>query len=654
MAPPSRNRSLRFAVLGLILFLPACPSGPRDEHFGKPVTVDTDPPAAVTDLTALPGPAPGMVAMTWTASGDDGMEGSAARYELRTSTSLITEDNFPNAAEYPLNWQPLPSGMKEFAILVGLTPGAHLDMALKVLDEAGNASPLSNVVQVVVSEGHDVWHLFKPGDLPTPRDFCTAVPCGNELVVWGGRGYSGFLGDGFAYDFGSHTWSTISGIQAPSSRICHTAIWTGSEMIVWGGLVGSAFTQTGGRYHRGSNTWNPLPIINAPAGRRFHTMVWTGSEAIVWGGETANMNFQTGARYDPTADAWTRTRVSGAPVARTFHSAVWTGSEMLVFGGFNQLSGYLGDGGRYDPATDSWSPLFSVPPPSTLANRAGHSAIWTGAELIVWGGVIFQGTLGTYLNTGFRFNPQTGSLSTLPTLNAPTPRYLHHAVLVGNEMIVYGGFDAQLNPLNSGGRYDLNSNTWSSTTVAGAPNPKSWPAVAWTGNHLAVVGGADSLRFYSSLDLYDPLTDTWKATMDINGRTLTASVFTDDEVFIWGGFDGAAHTDSGVLFNPATGSWKPVSRNASPSRRCSASTVWTGGEVLLWGGWDGSTAHNTGGRYDPATDTWNPMPTTGGPAARFDHSAVWTGSNMIVYGGSNGAGPVFQGEAYDPVLQTWT
>ena len=37
-----------------------------------------------------------------------------------------------------------------------------------------------------------------------------------------------------------------------------------------------------------------------------------------------------------TDDTWTATTTANAPVARTGHTAVWTGSEMIVWGGFEQ------------------------------------------------------------------------------------------------------------------------------------------------------------------------------------------------------------------------------------------------------------------------------------------------------------------------------
>lgn len=47
---------------------------------------DAVPPAAVTDLAAAPGGAPGSVSLVWTGSGDDGTVGSASGYAVRYAT----------------------------------------------------------------------------------------------------------------------------------------------------------------------------------------------------------------------------------------------------------------------------------------------------------------------------------------------------------------------------------------------------------------------------------------------------------------------------------------------------------------------------------------------------------------------------------------
>ena len=81
-------------------------------------------------------------------------------------------------------------------------------------------------------------------------------------------------------------------------------------------------------------------------------------------------------------DTWTFTSIPNAPEARTEHTAVWTGSEMIVWGGVNGF-GVFNTGGRYNPSTDTWTATSTTNAPSA---RAGHTAVWTGSEMIVWGG----------------------------------------------------------------------------------------------------------------------------------------------------------------------------------------------------------------------------------------------------------------------------
>ena len=130
------------------------------------------------------------------------------------------------------------------------------------------------------------------------------------------------------------------------------------------------------------NSWTELWYV--PSERTRHTAVWTGAEMIVWGGSNGGGNENTGGRYDPATDTWTATSTGdGVPEARFSHSAVWTGTEMIVWGGDGFPSAELNTGGRYDPVGDSWTPTstgLGLPAP-----RADHTAVWTGTEMIVWG-----------------------------------------------------------------------------------------------------------------------------------------------------------------------------------------------------------------------------------------------------------------------------
>ena len=230
-------------------------------------------------------------------------------------------------------------------------------------------------------------------------------------------------------------------------RYGHTAVWTGSEMIVWGGSQGYLnYAGTGLRFRPSTDTWIGMNGGNSPSPRTGHAAVWSGSEMILWGGYYRDVNgnphyFSTGGRYSPSGDSWVATPLWGAP--RAAHTAVWTGSAMLIFGGFivypDNTSEYLAAGLQYFP---SWQILSTVNQPS---GRAGHTAVWTGSQMIVWGG----GNAAGFLSSGAGYDV---AWTTLPVEGAPVARADHTAVWTGSQMVIWGGRSAS-GDLDSGAQY---------------------------------------------------------------------------------------------------------------------------------------------------------------------------------------------------------
>jgi hypothetical protein len=65
---------------------------------------------------------------------------------------------------------------------------------------------------------------------------------------------------------------------------------------------------------------------------------------IVWGGSWSD----TGGRYNRDTNSWTAaTTTTNAPFSREFHAAVWTGTEMIVWGGLDSNFSHVNTGGRY-------------------------------------------------------------------------------------------------------------------------------------------------------------------------------------------------------------------------------------------------------------------------------------------------------------------
>ncbi len=275
-------------------------------------------------------------------------------------------------------------------------------------------------------------------------------------------------------------------------------------------------------------------------------------------------------------DTWAPTRF-GVPDSRAGHTAVWTGVEMIVWGGYQSPLTQVRIGGRYDPATDTWAPISMGP------NLPGgnHTAVWTGTEMIVWGG----SNATQYFNAGGRYDPATDIWA--PTSTFPSARSGHRAVWTGTEMIVWGGTEGG-HYVNTGGRYRPATDTWVPiSTAAPAPSPRYTHSMVWTGTQLIVWGGYDGTSTLNTGGRYDPTADTWVAT--------------------------------------ATGA-------NVPTRRFAQRSVWTGTEMIIWGGFNNIEGYlNTGGRYNPSSNTWRSTSTGPNvPNRREGESAVWTGSDDSV------------------------
>ena len=340
------------------------------------------------------------------------------------------------------------------------------------------------------------------------------------------------------------------------------------------------------------DSWSPTSQQGAPDPRSSHTAVWTGAEMIVFGGTDSQLvRLNTGGRYDPATDTWAATSTAASfPLARETHTAVWTGTEMIVWGG--HVSSRAGTGGRYDPFTDTWAATSTTNAPGW---RYFHTAVWTGTEMIIWGG----DNGANLLATGGRYNPAADGWAPTSTVNAPFARRYHTAVWTDMEMIVWGG---EYLWTNTGGRYDPAADVWEPTSTASAPAARRYHRAVWTGM----------------------------------------------EMIVWGGYEGSIPLVTGGRYDPTTSSWGPTSTGANvPTARLGHTAVWTGMEVIVWGGGAHPVFFAIGGRYDPGTDSWAATSTGANvPTARLGHTAVWTGTEMIVWGGYDGASYVNTGGRY--------
>ncbi len=365
-----------------------------------------------------------------------------------------------------------------------------------------------------------------------------------------------------------------------------------------------------------SSTFTPFNNLAYETGYR--AVLTTGIKDLA--GNTLASDYSWTFTTVPTGGgAWTTVSTTNAPSYRYGHSAIWTGSEMIIWGG--GWNGVSNTGGRYNPPVDAWQPTGTNNAPSP---RMNHTAVWTGDEMIIWGGYANP----IWLNTGGRYDPLTDTWQSINTDGAPSPRRYHTTVWTGSEMIIWGGNDAS-QTYNDGARYLPGTDTWLPMSSIGAPQQLYGNYNAetfWTGSEMllwdrtSVTGGR-----------YNPVTDTWSPISTAGAPTTTpqseAVVWTGTEILIWG-------SDYFGAYNPVTNTWRQLPTTCAPSTRTDSTAVWAGNEMIIWGGKYGNFELDSGAKYQQSHNAWTLTTLVNAPSPRYQHTAVWTGTDMIIWGGT--------------------
>ena len=143
------------------------------------IGADLTPPAPITDLAAS-NPTSNSINLTWTAPGDDGNSGTASQYDIRYSTSNITETNWGDATQCTGEPTPKSAGNSESFVVTGLNPNTTYYFAVKTADEVPNWSLISNVPSTTTTSAGTIQFV---GSYDTPDDAHGVFVSGNYAYV---------------------------------------------------------------------------------------------------------------------------------------------------------------------------------------------------------------------------------------------------------------------------------------------------------------------------------------------------------------------------------------------------------------------------------------------------------------------------------------
>jgi hypothetical protein len=318
----------------------------------------------------------------------------------------------------------------------------------------------------------------------------------------------------------------------------------------------------------------------------------------------------------------------GPGYGKTFPVVVWSGRELIVWGGeIVSEQEWSNEGGAYDPSTRQWRPLAASPLPA----MSEHTAVWTGEEVLICCGRI-PGDAGPVAGA---YRPDTDTWRTIalpPFVGAPFAQ----SVWTGEEMIVTGG-----SHLRGAAAYDPATDTW--RTLSDPPGVIERVADAmWTGDLMVVWNQGD----YSVLAgyTYDPATDTWTTLPELPDELRLdggSGAVVDNELFVWGSRQGAdgRNRPAGARLDLDERRWTALPPAPVPptlainGAETSASLAGTGDEVIVFTGYLGSGSHVDPTLvlvFDPRTDEWRSV---GSVEESYHPPLVWADDRAFLFGG---------------------
>ena len=311
-------------------------------------------------------------------------------------------------------------------------------------------------------------------------------------------------------------------------------------------------------------------------------------------------------------------RQDEGPVStRYWSSSVWTGAEVLFWGGWDAVEDQgtpTKDGFTYTPFKQEWGAIPAAP----IAPRARAVVTWTGSELLVWGG---ERDDDAPLSDGAAYNPTTGAwrvLSSGPLTGS------HHAgsTWTGTEWWIAaenksGGVDVAA--------YDPATDSWRTLPTV-ADDYADPPTIAWTGSAILLFTAAGLFRMPAGSTAWNPEfhSSDWHEP-----GVWTGELF----VVMASSTIGTEPLQSDYLAYPV--GWDPTTRStlelALPPRNVFHPVV-AGSHLAFF---------ESGLALDMSANAWKTLDINESARKALDlggHASVWAGDRLIVWGGVEGCG----------------
>ncbi len=534
-----------------------------------------------------------------------------------------------------------------------------------------NGQPLSSAEVYDPSGNAGAGSWTPTASLADARSAHTASALGDEIsgtsdprvLVVGGVGAGGSrLASAEMYNAGNGTWTRADPLA--NARAFHTAgvLSDGSVVVAGGSGPGGQALASVELFRPASGRWTPIGSLATPRSAHRATVLLDGRLLMAGGNGPGGVRLASAELYRPslTDDHWAPT--ASMRTARSAHTAtLLPNGEVLVAGGQTSFDNFrtvgpgccniapLASAELYHPASGTWTETGSLgrarsfDTATLLQGSPAQCASNCGKVLVAggFGAVEPPGPTGNAvaLASAELYDPATGRWTTTGSMSGA--RGWHTATMLENgKVLVAGGSSSPVagNAIDTAEIYDPVTGTWTPTgslKVGGLPNKtgpqgaREVPAAALLsgspaqcGNNCGKVlvvggtGGFGSGPSFSSAELYDPATGTFRRTADLAESRQpyeNATRLLNGSVLVGGGFhspftDFPPHLDNAEVYDPVTETWR-VTGLLRDRRLYQSQTLLPGGELLAAGGVAGGNA--PGFPYKPgpgllSSEVYNP------------------------------------------------
>jgi N-acetylneuraminic acid mutarotase len=324
---------------------------------------------------------------------------------------------------------------------------------------------------------------------------------------------------------------------------------------------------------------------------------------------------------------------SPMPAGGAVYGAAAVNGKIYAFGAYNYNGTTYYTGGKYDPATDTWSTIA----PMTTSRIEFATAVHEN-KIYVIGGKRSQGDAS--LNNVEVYDPETNSWTSRTSM--PTARDSMQANVVNGKIYVISGevsvVEAHPGAVFSDATevYDPETDTWTSATPI--PNHVAGYASAVLDNRIYIIGGATEeppvgWHAVNTTQIYNPATDNWtvgaaipKPVESALGCATNGSM-APKRIYVFAGFDEIGHRDLNQVYDPILDEWAVGAKQSFYGYGEIAATVMDDLIYAIGGSYSELISPNPWGYTVDSEPVYNPPPPF--PAINYRYTPIGYGASEL-------------------------